>query len=880
MSHQGLAASVELMRGRGLSPEAIRVFEHYFDQLQGGAKGTISEESIEPLRCVKALGEVEVSREDARVALSQTAVIKLNGGLGTGMGMTGAKSALEVKDGLTFLDIIALQVLSLRKEYDVELPLVLMNSFRTSDESLKILAKYPDLAVDGLPLDFIQNAEPKLRPDDLMPVKWPADPELEWCPPGHGDIYVSLVTSGVLKSLLAKGIRFAFLSNSDNLGATCDPEVAAWMVEHDLPFVAEVCERTKSDRKGGHLAVRKADGRLILRDTAMVAEGEERYFRDIRRHTTFNANNVWINLEVLDERMRSHGGVLGLPIIVNHKNVDPADSTSPEVIQMESAMGTAIEVFEGSEAILVPRSRFRPVKTTNDLLVLRSDFFSLDESYHVRATTDWPEPYVDLDSAYRFVPGFEKRFPHGVPSMVECTSLRVIGDPVFGRHVRCVGDVLVDGFRRVLDNAVIGEVPTPPTPAKSGRSGLRSVDDQLKVILGSLEPAPTAPTLLADALGLVVARDVRAKVNLPAFDNSSMDGYAVRSESLQGAGSEPVTLRIVGEVAAGGDPDFTVDVGEAARIMTGAALPEGADAVIAVEDTDGAASGEVVCRATAPRGRFVRPRGEDVAQGSVIVSAGEVVGARTIALLAACGHDRVEVHRRPHVVVLSTGDELVAPGKPLGPGQIHDSNSSMLWAATVGAGATAEIRAAVGDTDEELLRVLDEVVERADAVITSGGVSMGAYDVVKSALRDRGIDFVKVAMQPGKPQGYGLLTASDGRRVPLFALPGNPVSSFVSFEVFVRPALRRLMRLAPEKRRLRPATLMAGVQSFEGRRQFGRAVVTRAAEGTLVATPVAGQGSHFMADLSRANALFVVPEDVVELVAGEVVDVLMLDLEA
>ncbi|MEO7752319.1 MAG: gephyrin-like molybdotransferase Glp [Terracoccus sp.] len=880
MSHQGLAASVELMRGRGLSPEAIRVFEHYFDQLEGGAQGTISEDSIEPLRGVKALGEVEVSREDARVALSQTAVIKLNGGLGTGMGMTGAKSALEVKDGLTFLDIIALQVLSLRKEWDVELPVVLMNSFRTSDESLKILEKYPDLAVDGLPLDFIQNAEPKLRPDDLMPVQWPDDPELEWCPPGHGDIYVSLVTSGVLESLLAKGIRFAFLSNSDNLGATCDPEVAAWMVEHDLPFVAEVCERTKSDRKGGHLAVRKADGRLILRDTAMVAEGEERYFRDIHRHTTFNANNVWINLEVLDERMRTHGGVLGLPIIVNHKNVDPADSTSPEVIQMESAMGTAIEVFEGSEAILVPRTRFRPVKTTNDLLVLRSDFFSLDDSYHVRATSDRPEPYVDLDSAYRFVPGFEQRFPHGVPSMAECTSLRVIGDPVFGRNVRCVGDVLVDGFRRVLDNAVIGEVPTSSTPARTDRSGLRSVDDQLKVILGSLEPAPTAPTPLADALGLVVARDVRAKVNLPAFDNSSMDGYAVRSESLQSAGSEPVTLRIVGEVAAGGDPDFTVDVGEAARIMTGAALPEGADAVIAVEDTDGAASGEVVCRAAAPRGRFVRPRGEDVAQGSVVVSAGEVVGARTIALLAACGHDRVEVHRRPHVVVLSTGDELVAPGKPLGPGQIHDSNSSMLWAAAVGAGASAEIRAAVGDTDEELLRVLDEVVEVADAVITSGGVSMGAYDVVKSALHDRGIDFVKVAMQPGKPQGYGLLTASDGREVPLFALPGNPVSSFVSFEVFVRPALRRLMRLAPEKRRLRPATLMAGVQSFEGRRQFGRAVVTRAAEGTLVATPVAGQGSHFMADLSRANALFVVPEDVVELVAGEVVDVLMLDLEA
>ena len=212
------------------------------------------------------------------------------------MGMTGAKSALEVKDGLTFLDIIAMQVLALREEWDVDLPLVLMNSFRTSEESLEILAKYPTLPVDGLPLDFIQSAEPKLLADDLRPAEWPQDPELEWCPPGHGDVYVSLVTSGILDSLLEKGIRYAFLSNSDNLGATCDPDVAAWMVEHGLPYVAEVCTRTKSDRKGGHLAVRKSDGRLILRDTAMVEDGEERFFRDIKRHSTFNANNLWINL--------------------------------------------------------------------------------------------------------------------------------------------------------------------------------------------------------------------------------------------------------------------------------------------------------------------------------------------------------------------------------------------------------------------------------------------------------------------------------------------------------------------------------------------------------------------------------------------------------
>jgi UTP--glucose-1-phosphate uridylyltransferase len=520
------------------------------------------------------------------------------------------------------------------------------------------------------------------------------------------------------------------------------------------------------------------------------------------------------------------------------------------------------------------------VKTTNDLLVIRSDFFSLDESYHVVAAVDGPEPYVDLDSAYRFVPGFEKRFPKGVPSMRDCTSLRVIGDPVFGRNVRCVGDVLIDGYRRVLDDAVLGEVPTPTTAPDRTPGDLRTVDEHLKVILSMLEPAPTQSTPLTGALGLVVARDVRAKVNLPPFDNSSMDGYAVHAASLDGADDSPVRLRIVGEVAAGDDPSFSVGPGEAARIMTGARIPRGADAIIAVEDTDGAATGVVECRSSVRPGRYIRPLGEDVATGAVVVPAGEVVGPRTIALLAACGHAEVEVHRRPHVVVLSTGAELVEPGKPLRPGQIHDSNSSMLWAEAVAAGASAEIRSSVGDSEDELLQVLDDIVASADVVITSGGVSMGAYDVVKSALRGKGIDFVKVAMQPGKPQGFGLLTGPGERRVPIFALPGNPVSSFVSFEVFVRPALRRLMRLMPEKRRLRPATLISGVESFAGRRQFGRAVVSGSADGTLVAVPVAGQGSHFVADLARANALFVIPEEVTELVAGEVVDVLLLDREA
>lgn len=443
------------MRERGLGAEAINVFEHYYRQLEEGALGLVPEETIEPLGEIQELGEVTVTDERAREALAQTAVIKLNGGLGTSMGMNGAKSALEVKDGLSFLDIMVRQVLALRERWDVQVPLVLMNSFRTSAESLRILADYPSLPVEGLPLEFLQNAEPKLVPEGLLPAEWPEDPELEWCPPGHGDVFVAMMTSGVLQQLRDRGIRYVFISNADNLGATCDPDVAAWMVSHNLPYVAEVCERTPSDRKGGHLAIRRSDGRLILRDLAMVPRGEEPAFLDIGRHTTFNANNLWVNLDVLDQRMRENDGVLGLPIIINRKPIDPTRPDTPTIIQMESAMGTAIEVFEGSEALLVPRTRFRPVKTTNDLLLMRSDFFSLDDAYQVCAVRPGHEPFVDLDGVYKLMPDFDARFPHGVPSMQKCTSLRVRGDVTFGRGVVCVGDVVVEGVTSVPDGTYL-----------------------------------------------------------------------------------------------------------------------------------------------------------------------------------------------------------------------------------------------------------------------------------------------------------------------------------------------------------------------------------------------------------------------------------------
>lgn len=458
MSDEGLRRSIDRMRARGISSEAMRVFRHFYHQLEDGALGVIPEATIEPLGQIQRLVAVDVTAEQAQRALSQTAIIKLNGGLGTTMGMDGAKSALPVVGGLSFLEIIAEQTLALRKRWGVDVPLVFMNSFRTSAETLEALSRFPELELDGVPLEFLQNAEPKLRARDLCPVDWPADPELEWCPPGHGDVFVAMMTSGVVETLLERGIRYAFISNADNLGATCDPDVAGWMLDHDLPYVAEVCERTPSDRKGGHLAVRKSDGRLVLRDTAMVYPGEEEYFRDIERHSTFHANNIWVNLEALDRRMTQHKGILGLPIIVNRKTVDPADPTSTKVIQLESAMGTAIEIFEGSEALLVPRTRFRPVKTTNDLLLMRSDFFSLGDECRVVAARPGREPFVDLDDAYfKLLPQFDERFQHGVPSMRECTSLTVCGDVSFGRDVRCVGSVVVKGVDHVPDGTVLEE---------------------------------------------------------------------------------------------------------------------------------------------------------------------------------------------------------------------------------------------------------------------------------------------------------------------------------------------------------------------------------------------------------------------------------------
>ncbi|OYO24517.1 UTP--glucose-1-phosphate uridylyltransferase [Enemella dayhoffiae] len=445
MSDEGLRRSVDKMTEAGVNPVAIQVFRHYYEQLKSGATGLISEDSIAPLTEVDRLADQHPDPEAAQQALAQTVVIKLNGGLGTSMGMDRAKSLLPVRDQKTFLDLIVQQVRSARERHGVRLPLLLMNSFRTREDTLAALAEHPDLPVGGLPLDFLQNSEPKLRTDDLTPVEWPQNPDLEWCPPGHGDVYPALLGSGVLDQLLEQGFRYASVSNSDNLGATPDPVLAGWFAASGAPYAAELCRRTVNDRKGGHLAVRRSDERLILRDTAQTADEEMDFFTDEHRHPFFHTNNLWWDLVRLKEVLTERDGVLGLPLIRNTKTVDPSDSDSPEVYQVETAMGAAIEVFEGATAIVVDRSRFLPVKTTNELLLLRSDCYRIDDDGTVELLAD-SAPEVSLDSSYyKKIGDFDQCFDQGAPSLREATSLRINGDFRFGAEVTVRGAVELDG---------------------------------------------------------------------------------------------------------------------------------------------------------------------------------------------------------------------------------------------------------------------------------------------------------------------------------------------------------------------------------------------------------------------------------------------------
>lgn len=403
---------------------------------------------------------------------------------------------------------------------------------------------------------------------------------------------------------------------------------------------------------------------------------------------------------------------------------------------------------------------------------------------------------------------------------------------------------------------------------------MRSVEEHLSKILDLVNPLPPYEQPLLEALGLPICEDVTSPIDLPGFDNSAMDGYAVHAEDVaDAADGRPVRLPVVGESAAGQTKAYALSRGQTVKIMTGAPMPAGADAVVPIEWTDGGRAQVEISKA--PRvGEHVRPRGDDIVAGTLLLSEGTTIGPREAMILAATGHGIVHARPRPRVVVISTGSELREPGTQLGFDSIYDSNSFAIAAAARQADAIAYRVGIVSDDPQELTDTLSDQLVRADLVVTSGGVSKGDYDVVKDVLGRLGtVEFCEVAMQPGKPQGFGTIGEDD---TPIFTLPGNPVSSYISFEVFVLPAIRRMMGKLPYRRPLVRAQLTDDVRSPRGRKQFMRGRFEVTARGAQV-SPVGGAGSHLIGGLSQSNCLIVVGEDVDSVGTGATVDVLVLD---
>jgi len=418
------------MIAEGLPDALIKTFRRYYNQLLAGETGTIPSAEAAPVPELPRAEHFQAHQESGRAALKQSVVIKLNGGLGTTMGLQTPKSLIPVKEGLSFLDIIVRQVLHLRRHHDVNLPLLLMNSFNTEAATNIALSSYPELT-QSVPLGFRQHKVPKVRQDDLSAVTWPMDPEKEWCPPGHGNLFLALYTSGLLAQLLQQNYQYAFISNIDNLGATFDLGLLGYIVDNQIPFLMETAARTAADRKGGHLAL-DTNQKLILREVAQCPPDELALFQDIERYRYFNTNNIWLNLHALDQLLQQSEGFLDLPLIRNAKPVDPTDVKSPAIYQLETAMGQAIRLFADARAVEVPRARFLPVKDTGDLLALRSDLYCLNTDYTVQrnpARQIDDEIVIELDQKhYRSLAQLEEHFPQGVPSLVNCRRLQIEGE--------------------------------------------------------------------------------------------------------------------------------------------------------------------------------------------------------------------------------------------------------------------------------------------------------------------------------------------------------------------------------------------------------------------------------------------------------------------
>lgn len=431
------------MEQQGLPAIVINTFKCYFNQFLYGAQGKLSDRDVEPLADNDLADYDQLARYKSvgEEALSKTAMIKLNGGLGTSMGLESAKSLIPVKDGLNFLDLILLQAKTIRTHYGVEFPQIFMNSFNTHIDTMLKIGDFNNGST-GIDLAFLQHRYPKIVAKDHTPASWPQNPELEWNPPGHGDIYTALVTSGLLDALLDRGYVYVFISNSDNLGAIMNRRLLGYMVRHKLPFLMEVARRTDQDKKGGHLCRLKKNGELALREVAQCPDQEMDSFCDVRKYKFFNTNSIWVDLRVLKDVFITHR-MMPLDLIINPKTLDPRDPDSPRVFQLETAMGSAITNFHNACAVVVPRKRFAPVKTTADLLQVMSDCYIRTDrdtiSPNPERTT--PMPQITLDNEYyRKIDTFLARFPH-TPSLLECSKLTIEGDVRFEENVRCVGEV-------------------------------------------------------------------------------------------------------------------------------------------------------------------------------------------------------------------------------------------------------------------------------------------------------------------------------------------------------------------------------------------------------------------------------------------------------
>jgi UTP--glucose-1-phosphate uridylyltransferase len=464
---QLVAAASERMNKAGLPQAVISNFEQLFLQVLHGNLGTVTEEEIEPveqLDHLENLGRMEELHRLGESLLPQLVVIRLNGGLGTTMGLARAKSLLPVKGEYTFNDMIARQLLALRRRCGVSIPLLHMTSFSTDSDVISAMAKYPELAIDGIPSTFLQHKHPKIYADDFT-VACEENDELNWNPPGHGDIYAALIASGLAKTLLAHGKRYIFCANADNLGATVDTRILGYLADKKSSFLMETAERTPADSKGGHLARQKGTSRYLLRESGQCPLTESGdlipEFKDISRHKHFNTNNIWLDLEAVIEVASQHGGCIPLPLISNRKTVNPRDRSSRKVIQLETAMGAAIGVFEGATALQVPRSRFAPVKSNNDLLLVRSDLYIVSEAGHLVVNPDRKIknlPTVALDSRYfGLISDFEKRI-QVVPSLVHAARFEVQGDVAIQHPLSIQGEVLIQNggeSPKVLSSAVV-----------------------------------------------------------------------------------------------------------------------------------------------------------------------------------------------------------------------------------------------------------------------------------------------------------------------------------------------------------------------------------------------------------------------------------------